>query len=407
MKHRRVALLAPLLLWIFAGLAASPSWAGSPGCAGDCNGDGQVRVDELILGVNRALGTAGPEICAAVDDDENGEVTVDELVRAVRNALAGCGADLTATPTASPFASPTPTPTAPSGPSWTALAPMPRARQEIGVTELDGWVYAIGGLDATGRVVDTVEVYDPVANEWHTVAPLPERLHHVAAASAAGRVFALGGLESPDFNPVSAVFAYDPETDMWEARAPLPNPRGAAAAAVIDGLIYLAGGLRDGPVDDFTVYDPDLDTWEELTPMPTSRDHLGAAAIGGFFYAVGGRSGGIFSVLSTVEQYDPGTGQWNTNVAPLPTGRGGLAVAVLAGRIFAAGGEGNPGRPDFVFPHVEAYDPLLDSWGRLPDLPTPRHGMGAAAVGDAVIVPGGATVAGFGASAANEALVLD
>jgi hypothetical protein len=32
----------------------------------------------------------------------------------------------------------------------------------------------------------------------------------------------------------------------------------------------------------------------------------------------------------------------------------------------------------------------------------PRHGMGAVAVGDAIYVIGGATVAGFGASPANE-----
>ena len=57
-----------------------------------------------------------------------------------------------------------------------------------------------------------------------------------------------------------------------------------------------------------------------------------------------------------------------------------------------------------IFPQVEVYDPASNVWDALPDLPTPRHGMGAAVIGDQIYVPGGATVAGFRASDANEAL---
>ena len=35
-------------------------------------------------------------------------------------------------------------------------------------------------------------------------------------------------------------------------------------------------------------------------------------------------------------------------------------------------------------------------------MPSPRHGIGAAVVGDRIFVPGGATVQGFGASGAHE-----
>lgn len=59
-------------------------------CTGDCNGDGVVAVNELVLAVNIALGTATVEECAAADADGDGEVTVNELVTAVNLALAGC-----------------------------------------------------------------------------------------------------------------------------------------------------------------------------------------------------------------------------------------------------------------------------------------------------------------------------
>ena len=69
-------------------------------CDGDCNGDGAVAIEELILGVQIALGGGGIERCAAVDHDGDGQVSVSELVAAVDVALDGCPAG--PTPTATP-----------------------------------------------------------------------------------------------------------------------------------------------------------------------------------------------------------------------------------------------------------------------------------------------------------------
>jgi hypothetical protein len=57
--------------------------------AGDSNGDDAVTVDELIRGVNCALGNQAADTCAAFDLDGNGWVTVDEIITAVNNALDG------------------------------------------------------------------------------------------------------------------------------------------------------------------------------------------------------------------------------------------------------------------------------------------------------------------------------
>ena len=59
------------------------------GMVGDCNGDSVVTVDELIKGVNIALGTSELTICPSLDVNGNDVVTVDELIRAVTNALTG------------------------------------------------------------------------------------------------------------------------------------------------------------------------------------------------------------------------------------------------------------------------------------------------------------------------------
>jgi hypothetical protein len=64
----------------------------SGGCTGDCDGLGTVTVDELVKGVNIALGNSPLTECPSFDTNDDDQVTVDELVDAVNNALNGCPA---------------------------------------------------------------------------------------------------------------------------------------------------------------------------------------------------------------------------------------------------------------------------------------------------------------------------
>ena len=57
-------------------------------CAGDCDGDRSVTIDEVITSVRLALGESGA--CDAADRDRDGAVTIAELVAAVGTALSGC-----------------------------------------------------------------------------------------------------------------------------------------------------------------------------------------------------------------------------------------------------------------------------------------------------------------------------
>lgn len=77
-------------------------------CPGDCNGDGEVGLPELINAVNVALHPESIKLCCAADADGSGVVTVVELITAVEHSFSGCPA--TPSPTASLSASPTPTP---------------------------------------------------------------------------------------------------------------------------------------------------------------------------------------------------------------------------------------------------------------------------------------------------------
>lgn len=58
-----------------------------PPRVGDCNKDLEVRIDEIVTGVNIALEREPMPACPRFDGDANGKVTVDELVSAVDAAV--------------------------------------------------------------------------------------------------------------------------------------------------------------------------------------------------------------------------------------------------------------------------------------------------------------------------------
>lgn len=60
-------------------------------CAGDCNGDGSTRINELIIGVRIALNDATVDVCPSFDGNADGRVTINELIAGVRSSLEGCG----------------------------------------------------------------------------------------------------------------------------------------------------------------------------------------------------------------------------------------------------------------------------------------------------------------------------
>ena len=82
---------------------------GAAQCFGDCNGDGIVSTNELVLIVQIALDSSPISACPSLTDT----VTIDEVVTAVDNSLGECGSSSrpTATPTPTPMQQPTATPT--------------------------------------------------------------------------------------------------------------------------------------------------------------------------------------------------------------------------------------------------------------------------------------------------------
>lgn len=295
-------------------------------------------------------------------------------------------------------------------------APLPIPRSEMAwATALDGRIHIVAGY-GEGRVDRTYHhVYDPAQDRWYNAAPLPRGANHVSVAADSGRVYALGGFIEQNRNPDNNAYFYEVASDRWVKIAPLTRPRGAGATAVVGGKVHLIGGgsapsTERSSVGWHEVYDPQTDQWTQRKAMPGARDHAGSVVYNGAIHIIGGRFNTFEYNTSLHHVYFPERDTWEER-APLPTARSGHGTVLYRNRLFAMGGEGSflqQGRTIArVFGQMESYDPAADTWQQHAPMTTPRHSVGAVAIGDWIYVAGGGAVLGGGLqSSIHEAFTL-
>lgn len=286
-------------------------------------------------------------------------------------------------------------PSSSGAPKEEFITAVPIARGEHGVGTLAGEVYILGGF--TPAVTSSVQAYSPATDQWRDVADFPVVLHHPNVATVEDKLYVLGfhagsGQRKAD----ASSYVYDRGVDQWQPITPMPpeTARGASCVTTYAGKVYVFGGTNDVALPDASVYDPASDEWESLPFLPATRHHCVAAAIGDKIYIVSGRDVIIEEVQAESYVFDPETRLY-TEVAPILTPRGGAAGALLEGKIYVFGGEGNVNDPRKIFHETEVYDPLTDTWTGLPDMSVPRHGFGAAVIGDRIYLPAGSVSQGI------------
>lgn len=161
----------------------------------------------------------------------------------------------------------------------------------------------------------------------------------------------------------NATFIYDPLTASFSAGPPLPIPsaRSAAASDGTSTVYYTPGittvGAAPGHAADAN---PDnclfaLDTsqspgtWARLPCMAQPRSDHCAAWVDGKLYVAGGYDPD-YSLLDSIEVYDPATKVWADAGVALPSGRGDVQCTVMGGSIYLVGGINTP------------FDQPMDTW---------------------------------------------
>ncbi len=291
--------------------------------------------------------------------------------------------------------------------SWTTAANMTTQRSEVTGAVLNGKIYVIGGINATGKSIDTVEVYDPGTDKWRNVSSLPERRDHAAAAADNGKLYVAGGYT--DWKPSDKLFIYDLSTNKWQEGKPMPTARGALTSEFINGTLYAIGGNSTQPLNTTEAYNPQNNSWTAKAPMPTAKHHIASAISDGKVYVFGGRqldnSTSSFVIsLNKTEMYDPLKNTW-TVLEPMPSKRGGLASAASTnGSIYVFGGEIPPGSNETitVFYNNEKYDTKDNKWTSEPPMLTARHGFVAETIDNKTYIIGGGMKPGLSVSNLNE-----
>jgi uncharacterized repeat protein (TIGR03803 family) len=221
--------------------------------------------------------------------------------------------------------------------SWASGAVMPTGAVFASAATLSGDIYVIGGDNATGTVLNDVQIYNPTTNVWSTGTPLPVATDSTSAAVVNNILYVFGG--SDVSSVTGAVWAYNPKTKVWTSMAPMPTPRNGTLAVVEKNIVYVMGGnLGDGANFVATVesYNPTTNKWTEETSMDGAKDFPGGGLIGTTIVAAGGApSGGV--VTGDTESYSATKNTWAELTAD-PTARTGPCSGVIGSTLYDASG---------------------------------------------------------------------
>ncbi|SDX07785.1 Putative Ig domain-containing protein [Flagellimonas zhangzhouensis] len=298
------------------------------------------------------------------------------------------------------------------------------ARHENSFVQAGDKFYLMGGRENA----PTVDIYDYNADSWTSVVNSTSvdptdsegdryEFNHFQATEYKGLIWVIGAFKNNDYPnevPAEYIWMFDPATQEWIKGPQIPEGRrrGSAGLALYNDKFYVAGGNNDGHdggyVAQFDEYDPATGTWTPLTDMPRARDHFSTVIIGDKLYAAGGRltggTGGAFKPLvSEVDVYDFTSGTWSTLPSDqnIPTPRAGAAAVNFNDKLIVIGGEVQNElvygvSTDDALSITEEYDPVTQTWDRLPDMNYERQGIQAIVSGPGVHVLGGSPNRGGG-----------
>jgi hypothetical protein len=276
--------------------------------------------------------------------------------------------------------------------TWREGAPCPIARFEAMGAAVGGELVVLGGFVTPSLdVTASVQIYDPVQDRWRDSVPLPDAQTHVGVTPWNGGLALAGGFVGRLGFTTPEVWFRRTSDGSFTPLTALPSARAALALLQLQDGLHAIGGLGpDGVTDtgDHLLLSPN--GWIALPPLPNPRNHLGGAALGSVLFIIGGRHGWNEAAgdQASTDEYDPTTSTWRSR-APFPQPASEIAASTFAtetGRIVVVGGSIAAARPTAA---VFMYDPGTDAWTQLPDLPAPRKGAVAVAIGNEIIVTTG------------------
>jgi MYXO-CTERM domain-containing protein len=327
-----------------------------------------------------------------------------------------------------------------------SAGPISVPREQFATTVLgDGRVALVGGGNAAGDALASVELFDPLSNRWVVGKPMetPARVHTATYLPKANRLFvyADGGFQT--FDPVIQLWE---ETDLGVGKgrrfhsatlldggtsdrvllvggsisglftstaeiyrasdgtlapvASLSSPISEHRAVTLaNGHVMVLGGRTAGYLALSETYDPQANVWTSAGSMRRARfAHAAVRLSDGKVLVVGGYDG---SALKGAELWDPISRQWS-HTGQLVTARAEATATLLStGRVLVIGGTAADAN-DTAYATTEVYDPPTQAFVPGPSLSVARYAHAAVPIGGGRILVVGGRTSGRGLLATTE-----
>jgi hypothetical protein len=303
----------------------------------------------------------------------------------------------------------------------TALTSGAAARDESAGVAYNGYVYVVGGENASDVIQNTV-LYNKInadgtlGSAWSTTGTnIPSRESH-AVVAANGYLYILGGSSLSSNNDVKSEVYYakinsDGTVGAFNTTSSLPAARKYGSSVTLNGYIYYIGGDSSSTtthteVDD--VYyaklnaDGTVGAWSLVSNatngLPAARWGNKAVAANGYIYSVGGATGAATGWQNIYYARPSSNGDISsaftdeaTNPLPSAGGRFSGGVYIGNGYMYYAGGE-NAGVKSTVYYSQLNANGGLGSWTQqntANDLPAARETYTYASTSDYFYAIGG------------------
>ncbi len=248
---------------------------------------------------------------------------------------------------------------------------LPAARSGLSVMVYNGYLYAVGGQDAsctgatgTGGVCKTVYYAKLGANgepiSWNSTTVLSAERQFAGAVAYNNKLYLLGGQTSATSAGVttSEYASINPDGTLgsWTSTTALPSARWGHSVLQYNGYMYLVGGNSSGTLQNSVQYikinsDGTLASfWVTTNTFTTARQNIGgsfATIWGGYMYIIGGCSAinGTPSCttvkgdmqLASINADGSITG-WTTQTTSLGTALVGQGVVAWRNTLYVIGG---------------------------------------------------------------------
>src|SRR6202051_3186394 len=270
---------------------------------------------------------------------------------------------------------------------WVSTGTMQWARERHALVRMTGGkALSIGGVDGSGNILTSAEVFSSSSSKWTLTGPMAEaRESFPAVVLTNGKVLVSGGLGISSVVLAGAEL-YDPMTGAWSSAGLLSVARfGHTATLLSSGKVLVTGGCTASACTTDTavseLYDPTSNTWSSTGSLNTARySHTAVLLKTGKVLAIGG-SGGI-----SCELYNPSSSTWSYAASTNAARDLNTATLLTDGKVLVTGGASGK----FPVSSAELYDPSANTWTLNGNMTTGRYAHTASLLTDGtVLVAGG------------------